>query len=136
MGKHWSLPPAQIAPFTRTMILGTYNGELIFEEPMVTLAYLLSGASSTSEPPALIFSLASPPIGKRCLKICKNYACRPPVTTIPDIVSLLVSFSGINKRSPNREIFLLKYKSKISIQSLILRYKSLLYPFPSPRWWQ
>ena len=47
MGKHWSLPPAQIAPFTRTMILGTYDGELIFEEPMVTLDYLLSGASST-----------------------------------------------------------------------------------------
>ena len=47
MGKHWSLPPAQIAPFTRTMILGTYDGEFTFVEPMVTLSYLLSGATSS-----------------------------------------------------------------------------------------
>lgn len=47
MGKHWSLPPAQIAPFTRTMILGSYNGAFTFVEPMITLSYLQSGASSS-----------------------------------------------------------------------------------------
>lgn len=43
MGKHW-LPlnlPAYL-PFTSIMVLGTYNGEFIFIEPMATVDFLLS----------------------------------------------------------------------------------------------
>jgi len=47
MGKHWSMAPDQIAPFTRTMILGTYNGAFKFVEPMVTYDFLNSGVPSS-----------------------------------------------------------------------------------------
>ena len=47
MGKHWAPPPPTFLPFTRVMILGTYNGKLNFVEPMVTLAYLQSKATSS-----------------------------------------------------------------------------------------
>lgn len=43
IGKHW-LPlnlPAYL-PFTSIMVLGTYNGKYIFDEPMATLDFLLS----------------------------------------------------------------------------------------------
>lgn len=43
MGKHW-LPvnlPAFL-PFSKIMIYGSYDGQLIFVEPMITLDYLLS----------------------------------------------------------------------------------------------
>jgi hypothetical protein len=43
MGKHW-LPinlPAYL-PFSKIMIYGSFNGQLIFVEPMITLDYLLS----------------------------------------------------------------------------------------------
>lgn len=46
MGVHWS-EPGSVAPgtFTHTMIYGSYLDEFIFVEPMVTVDYLLSGAS-------------------------------------------------------------------------------------------
>ncbi|MBC7845968.1 MAG: hypothetical protein H7Y10_05710 [Flavobacterium sp.] len=43
MGKHWlpnNLGP--YLPFSKIMIYGSYNGKLIFVEPMITLDYLLS----------------------------------------------------------------------------------------------
>lgn len=46
MGKHWIAPPI-LPPFTKVMIWGSYDGEMIFVEPMVALSYLESGASSS-----------------------------------------------------------------------------------------
>ena len=47
MGKHWVNPASpEISGgqlFTHTMIYGTYAGEIIFAEPMITRAFLLSG---------------------------------------------------------------------------------------------
>ncbi|MFN4762202.1 DUF5602 domain-containing protein [Gillisia sp. Q332] len=49
MGKHWlnmfadELEPEGI--FTQTFIYGSYNGEFIFYEPMITLGYLLEKSS-------------------------------------------------------------------------------------------
>jgi hypothetical protein len=48
MGKHWLDPSSpelsgpNHPPFTYTFIYGSYNGKVIFEEPMVTRAFLLS----------------------------------------------------------------------------------------------
>lgn len=47
MGTHWLPPPPTFLPFTRVMIYGTYNGKVTFLEPMVTRAFLESGASSS-----------------------------------------------------------------------------------------
>ncbi|HKG90786.1 MAG TPA: hypothetical protein VKA84_02770 [Gemmatimonadaceae bacterium] len=47
MGVHWvdftspELPP-QLKPFTRTYIYGTWDGRVIFQEPMITRDYLLT----------------------------------------------------------------------------------------------
>ena len=45
MGKHW-LPVnlGDFLPFSKIMILGSYDGKFTFVEPMVTLDYLLSNA--------------------------------------------------------------------------------------------
>ncbi len=57
MGKHWvdvtspELRPIDPVPFTTTLIYGTYNGEVTFLEPMVTMAVLQSGQSLTSPIP-------------------------------------------------------------------------------------
>lgn len=43
MGKHWV--PADFlsyVPLTHIVVLGTYNGEFVFQEPMVSVDYLLS----------------------------------------------------------------------------------------------
>jgi hypothetical protein len=43
MGAHWvdpSSPELNGAPFTRTFLYGSWNGEMIFAEPMVTKAFL------------------------------------------------------------------------------------------------
>lgn len=54
MGKHWlPLNLADYLPFSKIMVLGTYNGEFTFIEPMVTVDYLLSGpnfSASFSQP--------------------------------------------------------------------------------------
>jgi hypothetical protein len=48
MGKHWvdatspELNPVNPAPFTTTMVYGTYDAKVVFLEPMITRAYLLS----------------------------------------------------------------------------------------------
>ena len=46
MGTHWLPPPPTFLPFSRVMIYGTFNGELKFIEPMVTIAHMLSGGST------------------------------------------------------------------------------------------
>jgi hypothetical protein len=46
MGKHWlpiNLP--DYLPFSKIMIYGSYKGQLIFVEPMITLDYLLSNVA-------------------------------------------------------------------------------------------
>jgi hypothetical protein len=50
MGKHW-LPNnlGDYLPFSKIMIYGSYNGQLIFVEPMVTLDYLLLKEESREE---------------------------------------------------------------------------------------
>ncbi len=45
MGKHWTDPAAAPSPFTHTMIYGSYNGQVHFVEPMVTLAVLQGGTT-------------------------------------------------------------------------------------------
>lgn len=48
MGKHWL--PANLPdylPFSKIMIYGSFNGELIFVEPMITLDYLLSNTATS-----------------------------------------------------------------------------------------
>ena len=47
MGKHWLPPPPTFLPFTKVMILGTYDGHFTFIEPMVTLSHLQSKANSS-----------------------------------------------------------------------------------------
>lgn len=43
MGKHWSpVNMAPYLPFSKIMIYGSYDGELTFVEPMITLDYLLT----------------------------------------------------------------------------------------------
>jgi uncharacterized protein len=50
MGLHWldtaspELPPSN-QPFTRTFIVGSWNGQVIFDEPMVTRAFILAQRS-------------------------------------------------------------------------------------------
>jgi hypothetical protein len=52
MGLHWfdvRSPELQGVPFTRTFIKGTWDGRFIFDEPMITRAWLLSKRSSDDE---------------------------------------------------------------------------------------
>lgn len=45
MGLHWTdsnAPEFHGQPFTRTFIIGSWNGQFIFDEPMITRAYLLT----------------------------------------------------------------------------------------------
>ena len=48
MGKHWvditspELNPEHPVPFTSTFVYGTYNGKVIFHEPMITRDFLLT----------------------------------------------------------------------------------------------
>jgi hypothetical protein len=61
MGLHWvdmaspELPPSN-QPFTRTFIIGSWNGQVIFDEPMVTRAFILAQRSG----PATATSIAVP----------------------------------------------------------------------------
>lgn len=52
MGKHW-LPVnlGEYLPFSKIMILGSYDGEVNFVEPMVTLEHLLTGTDSSDAYP-------------------------------------------------------------------------------------
>ena len=50
MGLHWAPSPPTFIPFSKVMIYGTYNGELTFVEPMITLQHMLDGGSSTNYP--------------------------------------------------------------------------------------
>jgi hypothetical protein len=50
MGKHWvdaTSPELHRSPFTHTFIHGSYNGEVIFQEPMITHNFLLSKPNIT-----------------------------------------------------------------------------------------
>ncbi len=45
MGKHWvdaTAPELQGKPFTATLIYGSYDGEVIFHEPMIAHSWLLT----------------------------------------------------------------------------------------------
>lgn len=46
MGKHWSQGPP--ANFSHVLIYGSYNGQVTFVEPMLTLAYLQAGTSTST----------------------------------------------------------------------------------------
>ena len=51
MGKHWSdrnAPELNGMPFSKTFIYGSYDGKVIFYEPMITRQLLLSGNSSVT----------------------------------------------------------------------------------------
>ncbi|GEL12260.1 hypothetical protein SAMN05192550_3169 [Flavobacterium glycines] len=50
MGKHW-LPVnlGAFLPFSKIMIYGSYNGKVIFTEPMITLDHLLSHVDSSTD---------------------------------------------------------------------------------------
>lgn len=52
MGKHW-LPVnlGEFLPFSKIMILGSYDGEVTFIEPMITLDHLLSETDSSEAYP-------------------------------------------------------------------------------------
>ena len=62
MGLHWvdlkspELPPSN-QPFTRTFILGSWDGQVIFDEPMVTRDFILAQRSG----PATAAAIAVPP---------------------------------------------------------------------------
>ena len=45
MGKHWGNRSVAPGTFTKTMTLGSYNGEVSFIEPMITKSTLLSGVA-------------------------------------------------------------------------------------------
>jgi hypothetical protein len=53
MGKHWvditspELNPLNPLPFTTTFIYGSFSGKVIFHEPMITSAYLLTKPDTT-----------------------------------------------------------------------------------------
>ncbi len=54
MGKHWvdvTSPELNGQPFTKTFIYGTYNGAVTFLEPMITIATIQSGQSSSTAIP-------------------------------------------------------------------------------------
>lgn len=51
MGKHWAdvtSPEFNGQPFSKTFVYGTYDGRVTFYEPMVTKAYIESGATSNT----------------------------------------------------------------------------------------
>jgi hypothetical protein len=45
MGKHWADPAALSSSFSHIMIYGSYNGQVNFVEPMLTLAVLQAGTT-------------------------------------------------------------------------------------------
>ena len=52
MGKHWidvTSPEFNGQSFTKTFIYGSYNGQVIFMEPMITLELIQSGANSQTD---------------------------------------------------------------------------------------
>jgi hypothetical protein len=65
MGLHWldaaspELPPSN-QPFTRTFIVGSWDGQVIFDEPMVTRAFILAQRTG----PASAREIALPPAGR------------------------------------------------------------------------
>ena len=63
MGNHWndpSEPQYSGQPFTKTMIYGTYDGALIFTEPMVSKAYLETKPSRALSPIKLPAQYSTP----------------------------------------------------------------------------
>lgn len=54
MGKHWvdaTAPELQGKPFTATFIYGSYDGEVIFHEPMISHSWLLTKPDTTMNIP-------------------------------------------------------------------------------------
>ena len=82
MGAHWvdvTSPEFSGGTFTRTFIWGSYDGELIFWEPMVTRDYLLTK-------PDEIINLRQPAAyqkdGYYATQYCVSYSARPKQYTI------------------------------------------------------
>jgi len=75
MGTHWidpSSPELHGAPFTHTFIYGSNNGHVHFLEPMITKAYLLSGAMVSKAIPQPIHFAPSNKYYPSTYKIWKN----------------------------------------------------------------
>lgn len=63
MGSHWIDPDGpefHKQPFKKTFIYGSYNGEVVFYEPMVSLAYLKEHRTNTTETVKLPASYEKP----------------------------------------------------------------------------
>lgn len=88
MGKHW-LPVnlGDFLPFSKIMILGSYDGAFTFIEPMVTRDYLMTGADfSASYPQPLHFAQAG------------NYPTRYNIYRNPDTGNIYVTLSSFMPR--------------------------------------
>jgi len=75
MGTHWidpSSPELHGVPFTHTFIYGSTNGNVHFLEPMITKAYLLSGAMVSKAIPQPIHFAPSGTYYPSTYKIWKN----------------------------------------------------------------
>jgi hypothetical protein len=63
MGLHWldikspELPPSN-RPFTATYIVGSWNGQVIFDEPMVTRDFILSRRTDAAPADSIALPLA------------------------------------------------------------------------------
>jgi hypothetical protein len=77
MGLHWldskspELPPAH-RPFTATFIVGSWNGQVIFDEPMVTRDFILAQRTG----PATADSIALPLASAMCRRAITRWAMR------------------------------------------------------------
>jgi hypothetical protein len=74
MGLHWldvrspelqklTGNPGGWAPFTKTFIYGTWDGQFIFDEPMITRAYIL--AKKTATDPAVVDEIIPVPTAQK-----------------------------------------------------------------------
>ena len=66
MGLHWldaNAPELRGIPFTTTMIVGTWDGRVIFQEPMITRDFILSRATAGDTTVALSLPKRASPAG-------------------------------------------------------------------------
>jgi hypothetical protein len=86
MGTHWVDPTSpEFQPgsiFTRTFIFGSYNSNVIFYEPMITLAYLLTSSGGT-------FPIKQPAAFARTGEYPTEYSVRYDSQTKDYVVSLV-----------------------------------------------
>lgn len=90
MGTHWldpSSPELNGTPFTETLIYGTWDGRLIFVEPMITADFLRSGQDAVTDMPA-----------PEKVAIPGWYATRYSVHTDPASGEVRVALTGLTKK--------------------------------------